>query len=86
MSHVNERRDFFGHVVHQVLMLDVSDMSSPSHVAPSVPAAFDINRCSRRNDGLDPMMRPGSCSQVQILGGVGYGCVRRQSGKQQTSC
>ena len=21
MSHVNERRDFFGHVVHQVLML-----------------------------------------------------------------
>ena len=37
MSHVNERRDFFGHVVHQVLMLYVPDMSGPSHVAPSAP-------------------------------------------------
>src|ERR1700722_2947096 len=86
MSHVNERRDFFGHVVHQVLMLYVPDMSGPSHVAPSLPATFDIDRRSRGNDGLDPMMRAGSCSQVQIRRGVGYRCTRRQSGKQQTPC
>ena len=65
MRYVNERRDFCCHVVHQVLMLYVPDMSGPSHVAPSLPATFDINRRSRGNDGLDPMMRAGSCSQVQ---------------------
>ena len=70
MSHVNERRDFFGHVVHQVLMLYVPDMSSPSHVAPSLPAALDIDRRSRGDDRLDPMVRAGSCSQVQVGGGV----------------
>ena len=84
MSHVNQRRHFYCHVVHQVLMLDVPDMSSPSHVAPSVPATFDINRRSRRNDRLDPMVRAGSCSQVQVRGGVSYGRVSRQSRKRQT--
>src|ERR1700733_15154187 len=84
VSHVNERRHFCCHVVHQVLMFDVPDMSSPSHVAPSVPATFDINRRSRRNDRLDSMVRAGSCTEVQVGGGVGYGCASRQSGKRQT--
>ena len=47
MRYVNERRHFCCHVVHQVLMLYVPDMSSPSHVAPSLPATFDIDRRSR---------------------------------------
>jgi hypothetical protein len=67
MRYVNERRHFCCHVVHQVLMLYVSDMSSPSHVAPGVPATFDINWRSRRNDSLDPMVRAGSCTQVQVV-------------------
>ena len=62
-------------------MFDVPDMSSPSHVAPSVPATFDIDRRSRRNDRLDPMMRAGSCSQVQVRGGVGHGSESRQTRK-----
>jgi hypothetical protein len=70
MRYVNERRHFCCHVVHQVLMFDVPDMSSPSHVAPSVPATFDINWCASRNDGLDPMMRAGSCAKVQVGGGM----------------
>ena len=86
MSHMNQRRHFYRHVVHQVLMFDVPDMSSPSHVAPSVPATFDINRRSRWNDGLDPMVRAGSCSQVQVRGGMGYGRSGGQSGKHQTHC
>jgi hypothetical protein len=86
MRYVNERWHFCCHVVHQVLMLYVPDMSSPSHVAPSLAATFDIDRRSRGNDGLDPMMRAWSCSQVQIRSGVGYRGIRRQSGKQQTPC
>jgi len=73
MSHMNQRRHFYRHVVHQVLMFDVPYMSCPSHVAPSVPTTFDINRRSRWNDGLDPMVRAGSRSQVQVRGGMGYG-------------
>ena len=84
MSHMNQRSHFYRHVVHQVLMLDVADVSSPSHVAPSVPATFDINRRTRRNDGLDLMMRAGSRSQVQVRGGMGYGCASRQGGEDQT--
>ena len=78
---MNERRDFYRYVVHQVLMFDIADMSCPSHVAPGVPATFDINWRSRRNDGLDPMVRAGSCSQVQVRGGVGHGRYSRQTGK-----
>ena len=81
MSHVNERRDFFGHVVHQVLMLYVPDMSGPSHVAPSLPATLDIDRRSRGDDGLDPMVRAGSRPQVQVGGGVGYRCIRQAERK-----
>src|SRR5208337_2577954 len=64
MSDMNQRRHFLCHVVHQVLMANVSDMSSPSHVAPCVPATFDIDPRSRWNDGLDLMMRTGPRSQV----------------------
>src|ERR1700722_11580613 len=67
-------------------MLNVPDVSSPSHVAPSVPATFDINRRSRRNDRLDPMMCARSRPQVQVRGGVGYGCGSRQNRKHQTHC
>ena len=81
---MNERGDFFGHVVHQVLMLYVPDMSGPSHVAPSVPATFDIDRRSGRNDDLDPMVGARSRSQVQVRAGVGYGRFGGQSRNQQT--
>ena len=86
MGHMNERRHFNCHVVHQILMFDVPDMSSPSHVAPSVSATFDINRRSRRNDRLDPMVRTRSCTQVQVGGGMGYGSFNWRSGKNQTDC
>src|ERR1700729_2242262 len=69
--------------MHQVLMLNVPDVSSPSHVAPSVPATFDINRRSRRNDRLEPMRGAGSRPQVQVRGDVGYGCTIWQRGKRQ---
>ena len=71
MGHMNKRRHFCCHVVHQVLMFDVPDMPSPRHVAPRVAATFDINRRSRRDDGLDPMVRARSCPQVQVGGGMG---------------
>ena len=64
MSHMNYRCHFHCNVVHQVLMVNVPDMSGPRHVAPSVAATFDIDRRSRRNDRLDLMMRTGSRSQV----------------------
>ena len=66
MRYVNERRHFCCHVMHQVLMLYVADMSSPSHVAPSLPATFDIDRRSRGNDGLDPMMRAGPARKFRF--------------------
>ena len=71
MGHMKERGHFYCHVMHQVLMFDVSDMPSPRHVAPSVPATFDINQRSRRDDSLDPMVCAGSCTQVQVGGGMG---------------
>ena len=94
MRYVNERRHFCCHVVHQVLMLYVPDMSSPSHVAPSLAATFDIDRRSRGNDGLDPMVRAGPCphrsqrtyhgAECTVLMRMGFG--RDPRTRTSTSC
>ena len=66
VSQMNQRSHFYRHVVHQILMFDVADMPSPSHVTPSVPATFNINRRSR-NDGLDLMVRAGPARRFRFV-------------------
>ena len=81
MSHVNELRYFHSYVVHKVLVLHISDMSSPSHIAPTMSATFDVDSSARRNDRLDLMVGSGARPQIQVRRSVSYCRICRQSGK-----